>query len=157
MILFFDTSALVKFFHKEEGTDVVVALISAPDNDIWVSELARLEFVSAVHRRLRTNEISEADLSKVLKGFYDEYSKFSTKKVGSAVLNEAEELIKRFGRSFGLRTLDAVHLATFSLFKELEDIVFVAADDILLRCAQLMGGRVINPCLGPSIIALNSE
>jgi hypothetical protein len=23
MILFFDTSALVKFFHREEGTDVV--------------------------------------------------------------------------------------------------------------------------------------
>jgi PIN domain nuclease of toxin-antitoxin system len=28
MILFFDTSALVKFFHREEGTDVVVSLIS---------------------------------------------------------------------------------------------------------------------------------
>ena len=28
MILFFDTSALVKFFHREEGTDVVISLIS---------------------------------------------------------------------------------------------------------------------------------
>jgi len=28
MILFFDTSALVKFFHREEGTDVVVSIIS---------------------------------------------------------------------------------------------------------------------------------
>ena len=28
MILFFDTPALVKFFHWEEGTDVVVSIIS---------------------------------------------------------------------------------------------------------------------------------
>ena len=45
MILFVDTSALVKFFHREEGTDVVVSIISDLDNEVWVSELARLEFI----------------------------------------------------------------------------------------------------------------
>ena len=32
MILFFDTSALVKFFHREEGTDVVTSLITDSGN-----------------------------------------------------------------------------------------------------------------------------
>ena len=50
MILFFDTSALVKFFHREEGTDVVVSLISDLKNELWVSELARLEFIHAPSR-----------------------------------------------------------------------------------------------------------
>lgn len=50
MILFFDTSALVKFFHNEEGTEVVTELINSQENEIWISELVRLEFVSALHR-----------------------------------------------------------------------------------------------------------
>lgn len=66
MILFLDTSALVKFFHQEEGTHVVVSIMSDLINEIWVSELARLEFVCALHRRLRMNELTEDDLNKVL-------------------------------------------------------------------------------------------
>jgi predicted nucleic acid-binding protein len=95
MILFFDTSALVKFFHREEGTDVVVSIISDLKNEVWVSELARLEFICALHRRLRMNEINEDDLNKVLNGFYKEYSRLNTKKIGRAVLNEAECVFRR--------------------------------------------------------------
>lgn len=40
MIRFPDTSALVKFFHREEGTPVVVSIMSDLTNEIWVSELA---------------------------------------------------------------------------------------------------------------------
>jgi len=48
MNLFFDTSALVKFFHEEEGTDIITDLILEQNNEIWISELGRLEFISAV-------------------------------------------------------------------------------------------------------------
>ncbi|MBW1699561.1 MAG: type II toxin-antitoxin system VapC family toxin [Deltaproteobacteria bacterium] len=99
MILFFDTSALVKFFHREEGTDVVVSIISDLNNEVWISELARLEFICALLRRLRMNEINEDDLNKVLDGFYKEYSRLKTKKIGRAVLNEAEAPLKRLGRT----------------------------------------------------------
>lgn len=53
MNLFFDTSALVKFFHTEEGTDKVTELINSEENEIWISEVAGLEFLSAILRRLR--------------------------------------------------------------------------------------------------------
>jgi predicted nucleic acid-binding protein len=152
MILFFDTSALVKFFHREEGSDVVVSIISDLKNEVWVSELARLEFICALHRRLRMNEINEDDLNKVLEGFYKEYSRLNTKKIGRAVLNEAEALVKRLGRTSGLRALDAIHLATFNLFDELEEMLFVAADDILLTAAKAIGAKAINPLAGPGII-----
>ena len=152
MILFFDTSALVKFFHREEGTDVVVSIISDLKNEVWVSELARLEFICALHRRLRMNEINEDDLKKVLDGFYKEYSRLNTKKIGRAVLNEAEALVKRLGRTSGLRALDAIHLATFNLFDDLEEMIFVAADDILLTAAKVMGAKAINPLSGPETI-----
>jgi uncharacterized protein with PIN domain len=53
MILFFDTSALVKVFHEEKGSEVVTSLIKAKDNEVWISELARIEFLSAIFRRVR--------------------------------------------------------------------------------------------------------
>lgn len=152
MILFLDTSALVKFFHQEEGTHVVVSIMSDLINEIWVSELARLEFVCALHRRLRMNELTEDDLNKVLNGFYKEYSRLNTKKIGRAVLNEAEALVKRLGKTSGLRALDAIHLATFSLFNQIEEMLFVAADEILLKAVKSIGARAINPLSGPEII-----
>lgn len=41
MILFFDTSALVKFFHNEEGTEAVTELLNSRENETWISELIR--------------------------------------------------------------------------------------------------------------------
>ena len=153
MILFFDTSALVKFFHREEGTDVVTSLITDPGNRVWVSELARLEFVCALHRRYRMKEIDEDQLMRALDGFSSEFSRFNTRKIGSAVLDEAETLVNRLGKSVGLRALDAIHLATFSLFNQLEEMPFVATDEILLTAARSIGAKVINPLHGPGIIS----
>ena len=95
---------------------------------------------------------NEDDLNKALDGFYKEYSRLNTKKIGRAVLNEAEALVKRLGRTLGLRALDAIHLATFNLFDELEDKLFVAADNILLNAAQTIGAKRINPISGPKVI-----
>jgi predicted nucleic acid-binding protein len=152
MILFFDTSALVKFFHREVGTDVVVSLITDRENRVWLSELARLEFSCAVHRRYRMKEIREDQLEKALDGFSSECSRFSTRKIGSAVLDEAEALVNRLGKSVGLRALDAIHLATFSLFNQFDDMPFVATDEVLLNAALSIGAKVINPLSGPEII-----
>lgn len=153
MILFFDTSALAKFFHREEGTDVVTSLITDPGNRVWVSELAKLEFVCALHRRYRMKEIDEDQLTRALDGFSLEFSRFNTSKIGTAVLDEAETLVNRLGKSMGLRALDAIHLATFSLFNQLEEMPFVATDEILLSAARSVRARVINPLHGPGVIS----
>ena len=50
MNLFFDTSALVKSFHEEEGSEVITQLLTSQGNEIWISELVRLEFMSALFR-----------------------------------------------------------------------------------------------------------
>ena len=48
MILFFDTSALAKFFHNEEGTEAVTDLLNSQENEPWILELATLEFISVL-------------------------------------------------------------------------------------------------------------
>ncbi|MCL5057882.1 MAG: type II toxin-antitoxin system VapC family toxin [Actinobacteria bacterium] len=118
MNLFFDTSALIKFFHEEQGTVTVTDLITNPESTIHVSDLVRIEFISALYRRYRNKEIDDKALSEATNGFYEEYSRFNVEPLGHAVLQEAEELLIKHGRNHGLRTLDALHLATCVLLKE---------------------------------------
>ncbi|MDH7577609.1 MAG: type II toxin-antitoxin system VapC family toxin [Bacillota bacterium] len=145
MNIFFDTSALIKFFHEEPGTEKVTDLINNPGNNIFVSDLARLEFISALYRRYRNNEIDEQSLNEAISGFDEEYSSFHVEPLGNMVLQEAENLIKNYGKTYGLRTLDAIHLATFILIKENDDWLFVASDDHLIDTAKALGALVFNP------------
>jgi len=146
MKLFFDTSALIKFFHKEDGSQRVTELIVSEENEIWISELARVEFISAIFRRFRNREMSETELSEALSAFEEELTSFNTEPLGHAIVKETESLIKRYGKTMGLRSLDALHLGTFSLISE-DDWSFVAADKGLCDVVQALGYRAINPQL----------
>lgn len=144
MNLFFDTSALIKFFHEEQGTVTVTDLITNPESTIHVSDLVRIEFISALYRRYRNKEIDDKALSEATNGFYEEYSRFNVEPLGHAVLQEAEELLIKHGKNHGLRTLDALHLATCVLLKE-ANWIFVASDDNLISVAKAIGLSTFNP------------
>jgi len=64
--------------------------------------------------------------------------------LGQAVVDEAESLLKKFGKTTGLRTLDALHLAAYLLIAE-EDWAFVSADQNLCSTATSAGHTVLNP------------
>ncbi|MCJ7683001.1 MAG: type II toxin-antitoxin system VapC family toxin [Desulfobacteraceae bacterium] len=144
MNLFFDTSALVKFFHEEEGTDIVTELILDRNNEVWISELGRLEFVSAVFRRFRNKELDEEQLRTAVDSFENQIAGFSVEPLGHAVLERAEFFIKKHGRAYGLKALDALHLGTFSLISE-KDWSFVVADNNLCKVAEVIGFTTLNP------------
>jgi predicted nucleic acid-binding protein len=144
MILFFDTSALIKFFHEEKGSKTVTSLITSNNNEIWISELARIEFLSAIFRRLRNKEIDDKQLEEAVKGFEEQVNFFNVELLGQAILKEAEFLLKRYGKTKRLRTLDALQLGTFSLISE-KDWFFVATDDTLCEIVKGLGFKTINP------------
>ena len=143
MKVFFDTSALVKFFHEERGTESVAALITEPGNEIWLLEIAILEFTSAVFRRYRNGEIQEDNLTKALDSFEREVAEFNIEPLGSAIVTEAADLLRRYGKVHGLRTLDALHLGAYSLISE-SDWMFVAADTVLCSVADQLGFKTMN-------------
>ena len=148
MILFFDTSALVKFFHEEKGSEVVTRLILSEDNEIWISVLARIEFLSALYRRLRNKEIDDEQLKEATQGFEEQLMLFNVEPIGEAILMEAQNLLKRCGKTKRLRALDAIQLGTFSLISE-KGWVFIAADDILCQITRDIGFETINPLTHP--------
>lgn len=61
-VYFFDTSALVKRYHREKGTDVVDAAFDRADTR-WISDLSVIEAYSAFARKVRTGEITEEDFA----------------------------------------------------------------------------------------------
>ncbi|OGV63495.1 MAG: hypothetical protein A3K19_31590 [Lentisphaerae bacterium RIFOXYB12_FULL_65_16] len=144
MKLFFDTSALAKYFHDEDGTDRVTGWIQAPGHEIQVLELVRLEFLSACQRRFRNGEIGLHEMRECVGGFEEELAGFEVEPFSRVFLREAERLIQEYGKEHGLRSLDAIHLAAFSLLAE-NDWVFVTADAFQTRAGRAMGMHVLNP------------
>ena len=68
MNYFFDTSALVKHFYNEKGSDFVSDIILKKTNHIWISELAIIEIISAIYKKYRMKEINENNLNIAIKG-----------------------------------------------------------------------------------------
>lgn len=69
MNLFFDTSALVKLFYVEQGSQEVEKLVTDGNNIIWISHLSRIEFLSAIHRKFREGLLNEIELNESVIGF----------------------------------------------------------------------------------------
>ena len=144
MNLFFDTSALIKFFHKEEGTDAVSGLILNEENKTWISEAVEVEFLSALYRRFRNKEIDENELEVAISAFEEQMKSFHIEPFGNVTINEAKLMLKKYGKTLGLRTLDAFQLAAFTLISE-DDWFFVTSDTRLYSIAVQMGFKTINP------------
>ena len=69
---FFDTSAVVKFYHQETGTEWVESVFSDGESTIVISELTTVEFDSAVAKKIRTGEIEEHAGMQALRNFQED-------------------------------------------------------------------------------------
>ena len=67
---YLETSALVKLYVREPGTDRLLALAArSAENRLAILALAQIEFRSAVRRRERTGEIPSPIASQLLETF----------------------------------------------------------------------------------------
>jgi len=144
MKYFFDTSALVKLFQAENGSEIVEEIVNDPDNDLWVLDLVRIEFLSSIYRRYRNKDISEKNLEVVIDSFNEQLIEFNQELLGTAVLYEAEQLMNEYAKEHGLRSLDALHLAACRILQS-KNWCFVCADNRLCNIAKLCKINVLNP------------
>lgn len=133
---FLDTSALVKRYHRESGTDEVNALIEDKTRSILVSDLAIIEFHAALAKKVRTKEITLTTFQQVRDFFLRECQAglYEIIVVGDDVKIKAVALLNKYAVGYGLRTLDALQVAAALLVAEREGITaFVTADPKLLK------------------------
>ncbi len=59
-ILYFDTSAFVKLYVREQGSAATAELFDLPDGLVFLSEVVFMEFESALCKKVVREEVSES-------------------------------------------------------------------------------------------------
>ena len=145
--VYLDTSALIKLYVEEDGTERVVAITADFDGvQVIILDFTPLEARSAVRRRQREGDISGADADRILDRIEaDTSSSFLVQPSTSAVIEGAARLIDRHP----LRAYDALQLAGCLVIRDIVPglLTFVCADVRLCGAAELEGLTVLNPTL----------
>jgi predicted nucleic acid-binding protein len=131
-MLYWDTSALVKQFIDEPGTDQALSL-RAHTPPHATATIAYPETFSALRRRVRESELGESQYHAVVRRFLQEWSSYVRVNLDETVLTRSRTLLEQYP----LRTLDAIHLASaLELQDHLEEpSVLISADIQLLKAA----------------------
>lgn len=129
MKAFLDTSSLIKLYHQEEGADFVMDALSNDVEEILLSELAVLEFRSALWKKIREKEIEERVAIEVIQCFQKDRGNFQWLLLQSDIVESASHLLMKYG-GHGLRTLDSLQLATALTLRE-DKCIFLTFDKLL--------------------------
>lgn len=129
MKAFLDTSSLIKLYHQEEGSDFVMEALSNNVEEILLSEIAVLEFRSALWKKIREKEIEEKVAIEVIKCFQNDVNNFQWILLQSDLVESASHLLMKYGIR-GLRTLDSLQLAASLTLRD-EECVFLTSDKLL--------------------------
>jgi len=146
---YLDTSALVKGYAYETGSDWMQAVLHTPETHLFYTvRLAGPEMIAALYRKVRTRELSRSIAARLARDFKTDWKRrYRILEIDAEIGNRAMELAEKHS----LRGYDAVHLAAALLLHEtrreahLPDMIFLAADDDLLQAAKTGGLSVDNP------------
>lgn len=130
-MIYVDTSALVKLVRREQATDALVDWIGArPDELLVSSALAEVELPRALRR-------TEPALLPVVPAL-----------LGRIAVYEVDEVVRATAAAYddpGIRSLDAIHLATADAVLADGLTAFVCYDRRLLQSAEALGLPTSSP------------
>lgn len=141
MIAYLDTSALVKLYHQESNSDLVEDFIRGVE-EIHLSEITKLEFRSAIWKKVRTGEVREENAVVSIDSFRSDAGNYAWVAADPGIISSAQDLLMAHGRT-GLRTLDSIQLASVLTLKE-QDCTFVTFDNSLKRISQLENVSILS-------------
>ena len=128
MKAYFDTSVLVKLYYSESDSNVFVEIVNST-TQIYLSEIAKIEFLSAVWKKVRMEHIDELTCKTIIECFENDFQNYEWIAVDTQLLDTAKNLLSSYGK-LGLRTLDSLQLASALQVKSKIDKCY--STDILL-------------------------
>lgn len=144
-LYYLDTSALVKLYIRESGTERLLQLAANANHKLVILALAEVEFRSAIRRRQRAGDIADSAADGLLRSFARHLeSRFLRQTINDSVLETALHLIDLYP----LRAYDAVQLAGCLIFRTsagLQSPVFLTADREQLQAAEAEGLAALDP------------
>ncbi|MHB1981131.1 MAG: type II toxin-antitoxin system VapC family toxin [Sulfobacillus sp.] len=142
MILYLDTSALIKLYVSEEGSSLVSEAVNSAER-VATSRVAYAEARAALAMAARLGRITETERATAVAVFRADWRLYSVVNVSQPLVELAAELAE----AKGLRGFDAIHLASSILIMQgtVEPVCFMAYDRALLLAASDMGLTVRGP------------
>lgn len=132
MILYLDTSALVKLYVEEPGRDAVLPLLEAAVACATV-RIAYVEARAAFARRRREGGFDARELRRLVDLFDVDWGAYTLVEVSEPLVRRAGLLAERHG----LRGYDAVHLAAaLEMARAGADVVVACFDERLRHAAR---------------------
>ncbi|MGA3047817.1 MAG: type II toxin-antitoxin system VapC family toxin [Terracidiphilus sp.] len=148
---FLEATAFAKLFVQEQGTDALIRLMEAvEDNRKLISASTPLEVYAAVRRRERSGVVSPEDAVTALDTLRLEAARMVQQPLNPAVLEAARQLLDRTT----LRWPDALQLAAALVARDMfqgTEIIFVSASPQLLEAAKTEGFHTLDPAKEPAV------
>ena len=142
---FLDSTAFVKLFVQEAGTDAIIRLMEATeDNRKLISAGTPLEVYAALRRRERVGGIAHEDGEAARNILRVEAARMVQQPLNPAVLEAARQVLDRHE----LRSAEALQLGAAVVAREMfqgMEVVFVSADPRLLEAARGERFETLNP------------
>ncbi len=136
MILYLDTSSLLKLYVEEEGTQEVKSRADAADH-VATSIIAYPEAHAAITRRHREGAIGKRDFEAIIEEFRESWFRLLVVFCSLPVAVRAGALATRFR----LRGMDSIHLASFAELLDRGDVHFLSHDRRLMEAASAQRRR----------------
>ena len=142
---FLETSALVKLYVQEPGSDRLLSLVSVqPANRFAVLTISAVELRSAIRRRQREGDIDADAADEIVESVQGHMeTRFIRQAINDNVIDTALEMIDRYA----LRAYDAVQLAGCLVVCAInaEAFTFVCSDRRLVDAARSEKLKVLDP------------
>lgn len=140
MIVYLDTSSLVKLYVQEAHTALVKKWVEEAEI-VATCRIAYPETMSAIRRRFRQGDVTEKQYDSLTAKFSAEWGRF-------AALDFDEVEAGRLVNLYGLRGFDAVHLSAATLLKANQNnlsLSFSSFDEKLNDAASAEGFAILAP------------
>jgi uncharacterized protein len=141
VILYLDTSSLVKLYVEEAGSDEVQGFVEEAST-VTTSQVAYAEARSAFARRRRERALSPRGFAAAKRAFDADWGHYVAVAITRDLCREAGDLAERYR----LRGFDAIHLASFGeVLRDLQgrtDVRFSSFDDRLNRAARRLSRAI---------------
>ncbi|HOU12313.1 MAG TPA: type II toxin-antitoxin system VapC family toxin [Anaerolineae bacterium] len=134
-LIYLDTSALVKLYVREPGTDDVLQLVKN-STSIGTAIISRAEAAAAFSKAIRVGYITSTEGRTAGEAFLDAWPSVVRLAINETIISQAGSL----AFTYGLRGYDAVHLATALNWQATLDIPVLLAtyDQKLWEVAKQM-------------------
>ena len=144
MILYLDTSALIKLYIIEPGSESVNAIITAQATPLPIWDLHLIEFQNALNLKVFRKELQAGQADRLS----DIFAQRKRDQIYYAPMFDRKEhtecclRLAAYSRKIGCRSLDIMHVAAAKLFSADEFITF---DELQGRLAKATDLSVIIP------------